>query len=598
MASQVACIKSVKGLKPFFIVDGFNFQRKDCRSYFLTHSHSDHTTGLRGSFSNGLIYCSPITAQLIVKNIGVNSCFVRSLPLNKTTVIEEVEVTPIDANHCPGAVCFHFHDRRTGVTVMHVGDFRAAPCVVDNPYLESLLSKNDIDTLYLDTTYAKPKHTFPDQAEVLTEMAKIAKRELQREPKTLFLCGSYSIGKERAIETLCTALDARALVSVNKFSTLTICKRDLTLYTMEDNGPDVRVHVGMLGGGGRHDQLRALLDTYKGRFTAVVAFRPTGWCYTRGRKYDKPWVEGAKGETRIYSVPYSEHSSYTELQAYVKRVRPREIIPTVNAEQQAKRQAQVDRFLDGMDLTQDRRRIDAYFATPTRTTHADSGKSPAQSSSTSTTQPATPSPVFLGGPTASGAWVGSAKKRRTSDAHGQRTLPHIPVCTPQAASFIDTWIAAAATAPPAARRDVLQHETVDVIDLEASSISNGPPAQEGHVLPGTFLHAADGGTGGKDAAPDGAFGDIDGAGEDSGGPEANDAAADSSDDDAAVYTQRDPDERPHTAAPTETVLQGVLGPTCTSRYAIHLLDECAGSVEDACALHFSANGGVVPVHFR
>lgn len=155
--------------------------------------------------------------------------------------------------------------------------------------------------------------------QVLSEMVRIAKRELQREPRTLFLCGSYSIGKERAIEALCHALDARALVSANKFATLTICQRDLTLYTVEDNGADVRVHVGMLGGV-RHDQLRALLHEYKGRFAAVVAFRPTGWSYTRGRKYDKPWVDGQRGETRVYSVPYSEHSSYNELQAYVREI--------------------------------------------------------------------------------------------------------------------------------------------------------------------------------------------------------------------------------------------------------------------------------------
>jgi len=38
MASQVRDLKWVRGTK--FIVDGFNFQDPECRTYFLTHCHS------------------------------------------------------------------------------------------------------------------------------------------------------------------------------------------------------------------------------------------------------------------------------------------------------------------------------------------------------------------------------------------------------------------------------------------------------------------------------------------------------------------------------------------------------------------------------
>ena len=45
MASQTEAIKWIPGTK--FMVDGFRFQNPGCQSYFLTHFHSDHTTGAK-----------------------------------------------------------------------------------------------------------------------------------------------------------------------------------------------------------------------------------------------------------------------------------------------------------------------------------------------------------------------------------------------------------------------------------------------------------------------------------------------------------------------------------------------------------------------
>ena len=78
--------------------------------------------------------------------------------MNKATVVEGVRVTPIDANHCPGAAMLHFHDTRTGATVLHVGDFRAAACLRSDSPLVSLLDQPPVTSLYLDTTYADPQY--------------------------------------------------------------------------------------------------------------------------------------------------------------------------------------------------------------------------------------------------------------------------------------------------------------------------------------------------------------------------------------------------------------------------------------------------------
>jgi len=51
MASQVEWVKWIPGAR--FLVDGFRFPSPNCAAYFLTHAHSDHTTGLNSSWSAG-----------------------------------------------------------------------------------------------------------------------------------------------------------------------------------------------------------------------------------------------------------------------------------------------------------------------------------------------------------------------------------------------------------------------------------------------------------------------------------------------------------------------------------------------------------------
>jgi DNA repair metallo-beta-lactamase len=60
--------------------------------------------------------------------------------------------------------------------------------------------------------------------------------------------------------------------------------------------------------------------------SSVVGIVPTGWTY-QIKNEDFPVHE--KPPWKIHLVPYSEHSSYTELVELVGFLRPREIIPTV-----------------------------------------------------------------------------------------------------------------------------------------------------------------------------------------------------------------------------------------------------------------------------
>ena len=130
----------------------------------------------------------------------------------------------------------HFHDPRSDTAVLHVGDFRAAPCLRGDPTLLRLLRERPVDTLYLDTTYCRPHYTFPEQEAACASMAEITRRELGRAPRTLFLCSSYSIGKENAVEAVARAAGVPALVTAHRARMLRWCDRwDDALYTEHDD---------------------------------------------------------------------------------------------------------------------------------------------------------------------------------------------------------------------------------------------------------------------------------------------------------------------------------------------------------------------------
>ena len=159
-------------------MDGFAFPSSKCSSYFLTHQHSDHTWGLRPSFSAGTIYCSEITAALVIGKMNIKPQFVHPLPLNQPTLIEGVEVTLLDANHCPGAVMFLFHLPRENKTILHTGDFRASQQLIASTLKWLEKRERKVHTVYLDTTYLNERYTFPDQADVLASIGRIAKKEV------------------------------------------------------------------------------------------------------------------------------------------------------------------------------------------------------------------------------------------------------------------------------------------------------------------------------------------------------------------------------------------------------------------------------------
>uniref|UniRef100_A0AAV1VEJ0 Metallo-beta-lactamase domain-containing protein n=1 Tax=Peronospora matthiolae TaxID=2874970 RepID=A0AAV1VEJ0_9STRA len=309
--------KCIQGTSPPFIVDGFHYACKQHSSiYFLTHFHSDHYGGITKDFDCGVIYCNEITAKLVVQELGVQQKYVHPVGMNVPVLVGDVQVTFLDANHCPGSAIILFR-LKDGRTYLHTGDFRFHRKMLNYAALQPHIPTGDeaidhtgkivgisrLDGVYLDTTYCDPKYTFPTQQAAIKHALELMDDHWKQE-KVLYLFGSYTIGKERLFMEI-----------ARKYR-----KKDLQM-----------------------DNLTVLLAKHRLRYRSIVAFRPTGWTFSsKNPRKMSTCCSNPTGKIHVYGLPYSEHSSFAELCDFVKVVNPRAIIPTVNCSNKRKATKQVN----------------------------------------------------------------------------------------------------------------------------------------------------------------------------------------------------------------------------------------------------------------
>ena len=333
------------------IVDGFHYASaslSDC--YFLTHFHYDHYCGLDASFDCGNIYCSQTTAGLLKLKLKIDGSKIIPLEMNRkyTICIGEcyIDVTLLPANHCPGAVCilFKFPD---GKLILHTGDFRWDPDVMLlSPMYRQLVGSaatNDKHmTVYLDTTYCNPAYTFPKQSESIRSILSIVQAEMKKEPpynKPLLMFGAYGIGKEKVYMSVAEMLQQKVWVDKTRWKTIMCYDWDITDKAIVTTDKSLtNIHVVSMNQI-NFNNFYNMKNKNGFSYSHVIGFSPTGWTHKSSGQITPRIKEG----NIIYDVPYSEHSSFNELKDFIKRMRPRCVIPTVKP---ADTKAQLDLLYD------------------------------------------------------------------------------------------------------------------------------------------------------------------------------------------------------------------------------------------------------------
>ncbi|KAM9424745.1 DNA cross-link repair 1A protein [Pholidichthys leucotaenia] len=323
--------KKIPGTK--FAIDAFRYgEIEGISAYFLTHFHSDHYGGLTKN-STFPIYCNRITGNLVKSKLKVAEEFVHILPMNTEVTIGGVRVILLDANHCPGAAMLLFF-LPDGQTVLHTGDFRADPSMETYPELLSCR----VQTVYLDTTYCSPEYTFPRQQEVINFAASTAFELVTLTPRTLVVCGSYSVGKEKVFLALAEILGSKVCLSRDKYNTMCCLESKQIRELITTDWKVAQVHVlPMMQLSFK--KLQDHLARFAQQYDQLVAFKPTGWTFSEQVESVDNIQPQISGNISIYGIPYSEHSSFLELKRFVQWLQPLKIIPTVNNGSWASRKA-------------------------------------------------------------------------------------------------------------------------------------------------------------------------------------------------------------------------------------------------------------------
>ncbi|CDK26167.1 unnamed protein product [Kuraishia capsulata CBS 1993] len=374
---EIPAVKILKFSGLDIAVDAFCYRfNPEISHYFLSHFHSDHYGGLCKSWNHGTIYCSKLTKILAVTKLKVNPDIIVALDYEmEYSIANGLKVICVDANHCPGSQIFLFKTAIKEETTLHCGDFRVNLNMLSHPLLQCKVYR-----CYLDTTYLDPVYSFPDQTQVIQTTARYIKSlhdpethkavKIQRRITDFFLpprnihypflivVGTYTIGKERLAVEIARSLGTKMYASAEKLQILKHMHESETSWEflkdlLSSNPFECQVHLVSLN---KFADLVSYFDQFSSKFEKIIGIKPTGWTY-RSTKSSK-WIRDAKDDNEIlktivgtkeeitvknleaqfktsnlaqvYSVPYSEHSSFRELAYFMGCLDIEKVIPTVN----------------------------------------------------------------------------------------------------------------------------------------------------------------------------------------------------------------------------------------------------------------------------
>ncbi|XP_063111789.1 5' exonuclease Apollo isoform X2 [Cavia porcellus] len=208
-------------------------------------------------------------------------------------------VTLMDANHCPGSVMFLFEGYFG--TILYTGDFRYTPSMLKYP---ALALGKQIHTLYLDNTNCNPALVLPSRQEAAHQIIQLIRRHPQHNIKI----GLYSLGKESLLEQLALEFQTWVVLSPQRLELVQLLGL-ADVFTVEEKAG--RIHAV------EHMEICRSAMLRWNQTHPTIAILPTS-------------RQMHRSHPDIHIIPYSDHSSYTELCAFVAALKPCQVVPIVS----------------------------------------------------------------------------------------------------------------------------------------------------------------------------------------------------------------------------------------------------------------------------
>ncbi|CAN6672702.1 hypothetical protein TRVA0_047S00144 [Trichomonascus vanleenenianus] len=353
-------IKEFPGVR----IDNFNRgtgEHKDevVWEYFLSHAHSDHTSGLE-SLVSGPVYMTPGTRaylralpkyERVLKEVLIHELpYDRPVDIVRNGIVK-YQAVAVNANHCPGSSMILLYDSTRAI--LYTGDVRAEEAFVNtlphNPALISFTRLGRVlDCIYIDSTFISRAEAtvIKDNKELkvldlvglhldipanIDGIRKFIECQLPNYLDSTYICcdGKFT-GFEQAILWFAAALERKiGKVKVHVTEEL----RRIYLMTKDHDATSYRIWNYLLKDG--EEPENAMLHFCSKKECKVAERHDAIYI----RFYIRPqlnqptgWIEGKNGEkvaTRLY-IAQSRHSSLKEMKNLVKVFTPRDVIPIVD----------------------------------------------------------------------------------------------------------------------------------------------------------------------------------------------------------------------------------------------------------------------------
>ncbi|KAJ8047383.1 5' exonuclease Apollo [Holothuria leucospilota] len=281
--------------------------------HFLSHMHSDHTRGLSSAWRRPL-YCSEVTSRLLKAKFHVKESLIHTLPIGQAIVIplahdneETMTVTLIDANHCPGAVMFLFEGYFG--KILYTGDFKYSPSMLSEGGLQNC---QNIDVLYLDNTFNSEGCVWPAEHEAAEMIEGVISSSIS---DTNFLIALHNLGKEELLVRIALKFQRWIVVSPARYETLKLLEMP-NVFTTDPEASNISVI-------NQSEVTWKNLIKWNSGGVKTIVIVPSAL-------YKLSKVKTAYNHPNVVLVPYSSHSSYTELVTFVSNLCPKRIVPIVN----------------------------------------------------------------------------------------------------------------------------------------------------------------------------------------------------------------------------------------------------------------------------